>query len=168
MAIQESVGGAPGLPRSARDDGKIVSWGGKAKAASAILLLFALANCSGPFTPATCPPGTGTPTRIFTLYFGQSIPNRAPLNDAEWQVFQSQFITANLPDGYTILDGTGAWRAPDSRSTIAETTKILIAAEPDTQASLAANERVRAAYKTAFHQQSVGMTNQAACGSFQD
>ena len=128
-------------------------------------ILRLLTSCAAQPQP-TCPPGTGTPTRIFTLYFGRSIPNRAPLTESEWQSFQTQSITPNLPDGYTILDGTGAWRAPDSRTTITETTKILIAAEPDTQASLAAIERVRAAYKSAFRQQSVGMTSQPGCAAF--
>ena len=104
--------------------------------------------------------------RIFELYFGRSVPGRGPVTVQEWEAFQNRVVTANLPDGYTVLDGTGAWMDPASKTTIAETTKILIAATPDVPASLAAVQRVREAYKTTFNQQSVGMTTHLGCGSF--
>jgi hypothetical protein len=104
--------------------------------------------------------------RVFDVYFGRAISGRGDVTEAEWSSFRDRSITPNLPDGYTVLDGTGAWLNPQTHTTITETTKILIAATPDTPASLAAIQRIRADYEAAFHQQSVGMTSHQACGSF--
>jgi hypothetical protein len=104
--------------------------------------------------------------QVFTLYFGKSIAGRGDLTDKEWQDFQDDTVTADLPDGYTLLDGRGAWMNPGTHRTIQEATKILVVALPDAPESLAAVNRVRAAYQARFHQQSVGMTAQPGCGSF--
>ena len=129
-----------------------------------LLVLLLLSGCALPSAPPIC--ALGTPMRVFTLYFGRSLPHRGPVTEAEWQAFQAEVITPNLPDGYTVLDGTGAWRGADSPRTITEPVKILIVAEPDRPESFAAVARVRDAYRSAFQQQSVGMTVQPACGDF--
>lgn len=103
---------------------------------------------------------------IFTLYLGTAIPNRYDLTDNEWRAFRDQTVTANLPNGYTVLDGSGGWMNPITRKTIKERTKVLIAALPETPDSLAAIERIRTAYQVNFHQQLVGMTVEQACGTF--
>jgi hypothetical protein len=104
--------------------------------------------------------------RIVELYFGRSVEGRGPVTDSEWEQFRDEAITPNLPNGYTVLDGVGAWMNPKSRTTITETTKILIAATPDDDASSAAVQRVRSAYEQTFRQISVGMTTHVGCGSF--
>jgi len=104
--------------------------------------------------------------RVFELYFGRSIEGRGDVTDAEWERFRTEVITPNLPDGYTVLDGTGAWQDPKTHTTISEPTKVMVAALPDTAATAAAIERVRSAYEKAFKQISVGMTTHVACGSF--
>ncbi len=132
-----------------------------------LLLLLAVAGLSAGCTAApTCLAGAGTPMRVFELYFGLAVRGRPDVTEAEWQAFRDRVITANLADGYTVLDWTGAWLNPKTHTTVTDPTKILIAATPDTQASLAAIQRVRAAYEAAFDQLSVGMTSHAACGSF--
>jgi hypothetical protein len=55
---------------------------------------------------------------------------------------------------------------PVTRKTVREATKVLVAALPETPASVAAVERVRQAYQSRFHQQAVGMTVERACGAF--
>lgn len=134
------------------------------KHAAASLLCLALAACA-PGIPSCA---VGTPMRITTLYFGRDIPGRAPLTEAEWRQFQKQVITPALPDGYTVQDATGAWLDPQTHTTLAETTKIVIVAAPDTAASQAAIARIRAAYKAEFHQQSVGLTSTSGCGTFDE
>jgi hypothetical protein len=129
-------------------------------------LILLLAGCAAPGDPLGCSESNSRAMRVFELWFGRAVRGRGDVTETEWTNFRDQVVTPNLPDGYTVLDGSGAWLNPDTHATIAETTKVLIAATPDTPASLAAIQRVRAAYKTAFHQISVGMTSHLACGSF--
>ena len=103
---------------------------------------------------------------IYTLYFGEAIDGRGDVTAKEWLHFLDGTVTPNLPDGYTVLDGDGAWMDPRSRTTTREPSKVLIAALPETPHGLAAVNRVRDAYRVEFHQQSVGMTVQHGCGAF--
>jgi hypothetical protein len=118
--------------------------------------------------PVSCAGDTGSPMRIFELYFGRAVKGRRDVTDQEWNEFRDKVITANLPEGYTVLDGTGAWLNPDTHLTKTEHMKLLIAAEPDTPASLAAIQRVRVAYETTYNQKSVGVTTHSGCGNFSD
>ena len=139
---------------------------GLSRVVSPIVLagLTALAACTPPRPP--CAPGTGTPMAVFTLYLGKAVQGRADVTDAEWASFLDDTITANLPNGYTVLDAKGAWMSLVTHTTISEATKVLVVALPDDQASLAAINRIRAAYQTRFHQQLVGMTVEQACATF--
>lgn len=103
---------------------------------------------------------------IFTLYFGQAIAGRSDVTEDEWQRFQDDTVTAALPNGYTLSDGTGAWMNPDTHQTIHEATRMLTVALPADAASIAAVNRVRTAYQLRFRQQLVGMTAQPGCGNF--
>lgn len=121
--------------------------------------------CSGPAT-SSCAPGLGPPVVVFTLFLGKSIPARGDVTDKEWQTFLDDTVTANLPNGYTILDANGAWMNPITRKTIKEPTKVLLVALPEQPESLAAINRIRTTYQLRFHQQLVGMTIGQGCGSF--
>jgi hypothetical protein len=113
-----------------------------------------------------CQFGAGEPMRVHTLYFGRSVAARAAVSDQEWRDFRDRVITPALPNGYTVLDGQGAWMNPRSRATIAETTKILVVALPDAPDTLTVVNRIRSAWQHQFHQYVVGMTVQSGCGSF--
>ena len=128
-------------------------------------LVAVLGACSGP-SRQTCTPGVGSPVTVFTLYLGRAIPGRGEMTDLEWRSFLNDTVTANLPNGYTIMSADGAWMNPTTRTTIKEATKILVVALPDTPDSLAAVDRIRSAYKLRFHQQLVGMTVEPACATF--
>jgi hypothetical protein len=124
-----------------------------------------LGACGGPARTG-CGWGVGTPMAVFTLYFGKAISGRGDLTEQEWQSFLDDSGTVNLADGYTVLEGNGSWMNPVTRKTVREATKVLVAALPETPASVAAVERVRQAYQSRFHQQAVGMTVERACGAF--
>lgn len=132
----------------------------------ACLALASLASACAASGSQGCAPGTGRPLRVFTLYFGFAVDGRDDVSAGEWRLFQDGTITTNLPGGYTVLDASGAWMNPRTRQATREASKVLIAALPDDAASLAAVNRIRAAYQTAFNQQLVGMTSQSACGVF--
>lgn len=128
-------------------------------------LVACLGGCAGA-DPLACAPGTGKPAALFTLYFGEAIRGRPNLSEPEWQSFLDRVVTPAVPDGYTVLDGSGAWRNPATGTTAREATKILIVALPDTPGSLAAINRVRTAYQAEFRQVLVGMTVARTCAAF--
>ena len=103
---------------------------------------------------------------VYDLYLGRAVANRGDVTDAEWRTFLDDTVTANLPAGYTVLDGTGAWMNPQTRSTISEHSMVIRVALPDTPDGTAAVGRIRAEYQRRFHQQMVGLVVTPACGSF--
>ena len=131
----------------------------------AMCAVASLAGCAA-HTAASCPPGSGSPVEVFTLFFGTAIPRRGDLTDQEWRTFLDTAVSANLPNGYSVFDANGGWTNPISHKTIKEGTKVLLVALPDVPASLAAINRVRVGYQIMFQQQMVGMTVENACGEF--
>jgi Protein of unknown function (DUF3574) len=117
-------------------------------------------------TAASCGPGLGAPVAVFTLFLGKAIPGRKDLMDAEWRAFLDTTVTANLPNGYTVLDANGGWMNPVTHKTVNEGTKVLVVALPEVPGSLAAIDRIRTAYQIQYRQQLVGMTVEHGCGVF--
>ena len=75
-------------------------------------------------------------------------------------------MTPRFPDGLTITDAVGQWRDRDNGSIVREPSKhveIVLPGNADDEARL---DAVVAAYKRAFHQQSVGVIVRSACVSF--
>jgi hypothetical protein len=103
---------------------------------------------------------------VAELFFGRNIKDRAPLTDLEWLTFAADTITPNFPDGFTVFDGYGQWRNPQTGHIAHDPTKILLVAAkrgPDLA------DRLRAvidAYKARFHQQSVGIITRDSCAAF--
>ena len=129
---------------------------------SLLLSLMLLSGCG----ESRCPSGAGQAMRVYDLYFGRSAPGREEISEKEWRVFRDRVISPALPNGYTVMDGQGAWMNPRSRATIAEATKILTVALPDSSQSQIIVNQIRGAWQRRFHQYVVGMTVQTACGSF--
>jgi hypothetical protein len=131
-----------------------------------------LAGCSGslaPVSPTTSPAcllSTEQRMLVAELFFGRDIKGRGPLTDAEWAEFVTQTIMPNFPEGFTILDGEGQWRNPQTGQIVGSRTKILLVAarrEADLPRRLSA---VIEAYKAEFHQQSVGVITRDSCAAF--
>ena len=103
---------------------------------------------------------------LATLYFGLGLPDGGEVDAASWQRFVATVVTPAFPDGLTITEATGQWRDPATRRIVAERTKVVtiaVAAGPALENRL---DAVRSAYRSAFHQQSVGLTLAPVCGSF--
>ena len=132
---------------------------------TAMCLIASLGGCAGR-AGGYCAPGLGPPVVVFTLFLGRAVPGREDVTDKEWTAFLDGTVTANLPNGYTILDASGGWMNPITRRTIKEQTKVLLVALPEVPESLTAINRIRRAYKSRFRQEVVGMTIEHACGSF--
>jgi Protein of unknown function (DUF3574) len=132
------------------------------------LLLAGCAQLSGSLpTAAPCLLPQEERMLVAELFFGRGISGREPLTDAEWAEFAAQTVAPNFPDGFTVFDGEGRWRDPQTGRVARDRTKILlIAAKPeiDLGRRLAA---VIEAYKTQFHQQSVGIITHNSCVAFE-
>jgi len=89
--------------------------------------------------------------QIFTLYFGRSVRDRAPVSDQEWRELPQPGDTPALPDGYTVLDGQGAWMSPRTHVTIAEATKVLVVAMPEQPATSLSSTASAAIGQHRFH-----------------
>jgi hypothetical protein len=143
--------------------------------ATALFLMF-LSGCAaspaqpGPPSPSAAPYACLLPAEqrmlVAELFFGREISGREPLTDAEWAEFAAQIITPNFPDGFTVFDGEGQWRNPQTGHITGNRTKILLVAAqrtPDLAQRLSA---VIDAYKTRFHHQSVGIITRDSCAAF--
>jgi len=127
------------------------------QALAAVLLL-----CSPACFAQDCPVPLKSMLRA-ELYFGRGIPNRG-VDDTQWTRFAAEVLTAQFPDGLTVLDGRGQWR--DGARIIRERSTVVIAVLPN---GPQARERIAAAaeaYKTRFHQKSVGIVTQTVCAGF--
>jgi hypothetical protein len=136
----------------------------------AALLVSAVAGCAEPAAVSSAPYACLLPSEqrmvVAELFFGRSIRGRGALSDAEWSEFAAQFVTPNFPDGFTVTDGNGQWRNPATGVISREPTRIVLVAArrtPDLGARLSA---VIDAYKTRFHQQSVGIITRDSCAAF--
>ena len=134
------------------------------------IAIFVLAACTSSPPPQSPETSCLVPTQqrmvVAELFFGRAIKGRAPLSDAEWAEFTAQTITPNFPDGFTVFDGEGQWRNPRTGHIARDPTKILLVATgptPDLAQRLSA---VIDAYKTKFHQQSVGLITRYGCAAF--
>jgi hypothetical protein len=145
---------------------------------AAILLALLLAACTrnAALQPPAPPPIPSTPyvcllpgeqrMLVAELFFGRNISGRHPLSEAEWSDFAATSITPNFPSGFTVTDGTGQWQDPATGRISREPTKILLVAvprQPDLASRLTA---VINAFKSRFHQQSVGVITRDSCAAF--
>lgn len=88
------------------------------------------------------------------LYFGRNVGDTATVSDTAWGAFVREVLTPAFPEGATVWDAAGQWRAPDG-STVRERSfvvELLHLVTPDVEARV---QRVIDAYKVRFAQQSV-------------
>src|SRR4051794_18874010 len=102
--------------------------------------------------PDECGASTAAQVRT-TLYFGTARPKGA-VSELEWQLFLRDEVTSRFPDGLTVWNAEGQWRAPNG-ATEHEHTKILLLVHQDTPAAREAIRALIARYRKAFDQQSV-------------
>lgn len=142
--------------------------GTRALRVAAMVLALGMAGCA--VQPhgagAGCPAGSGSPNLIVALFFGRSMPGGGQVSDQDWGRFVDQVVAPALPAGFTVLDASGGWLSPARHVLVREPSKLLLVALPDAPDSLAAVQRVRAAYQARFHQEQVGMSVAPGCASF--
>ncbi len=103
---------------------------------------------------------------VAELFFGRNIKGRGPLTEAEWAAFAAEIVTPNFPDGFTVFDGDGQWQNPATGKISKDPTKILLVAVKRSAELAGRLTAVIDAYKTRFHQQSVGIVTRDSCAAF--
>lgn len=99
------------------------------------------------------------------LYFGMSRPDGSVVSGAEWEMFAAEVLTANFPEGFTIIAGDGGWRGVDG-ALVREPARIVIRMHQGASGEEKAIADVTAAYRQRFDQQSVLRTDQLTCVVF--
>ncbi len=140
-----------------------------ASALVTIAVLFALCafivSCSSKAQTNPCPDGT-EPYTEYRLFFGRGdADNRQVVSDQQWDEFLDDTITAEFPDGLTVLDAYGQYTDP-AGNLIREDTKVLIILVPPNADSAPGIDRVIEEYKSRFTQQGVLREINATCASF--
>lgn len=110
------------------------------------------------------PPATDvlwcTPQTVSRLYFGFNTPDGA-VDEGAWQNFVDAEIARRLPDGFTVLEAKGQWRAPDGRIE-REDSRVLEIVAPNSVAHRQVLSDIAGRYKQRFRQQSVLITQSGA------
>ncbi len=85
------------------------------------------------------------------LYFGiapaEAEGPRLSAAEAAWRGFLDEEVTPRFPDGLTVLDAYGQWRADQASEIGRIRSRVLVIVHPDTPAARAAIEEIRAAYR---------------------
>lgn len=123
-----------------------------------------LAGCAS-LPPVTCGPGQEAMLTA-ELLFGRKIGDRIGVSEAAFRRFVDEEVTPRFPDGLTVLDASGQYRDTRSGALIREPSKLLLIALKDEAEGRAKLAGIAEAYKSRFHQQSVGTILKPACVSF--
>jgi hypothetical protein len=124
--------------------------------------LFALAaTCNAAFAQQLQCTGSQKSWIVADLLF-----SRERVSGRSWARFVADEITPRFPDGLTVYDARGQWRAPGSAKISRERSKVVMIAMPSGADNEARLQQVIDAYKARFKQQSVGLIVRPACVSF--
>ena len=98
---------------------------------------------------------------VADLLFG-----RTRVSDTNWTRFLAAEVTPRFPDGLTVMDASGQWRAPGGNKIAKERSTVVMIAMPPGADNESRLQQIIEAYKTRFKQQSVGLILRPACVSF--
>jgi hypothetical protein len=105
--------------------------------------------------------GTQNSWLVADLLFG-----RSRVSETRFARFLAAEVTPRFPDGFTVFDARGQWRAPGSDRISKERSSMLTIAMPSRSDNDAKLQQIIDAYKTRFRQRSVGLILRPACVSF--
>jgi len=101
---------------------------------------------------------------LTTLYFGLSRTSGA-ISDAEWTGYLRDEVTPRFPNGLTVWDADGQWRAADSTIN-RERAKVLLVVHDGKSKSLQSLIELVDRYKAMFQQESVLWESAGVCAAF--
>jgi hypothetical protein len=115
--------------------------------------MLAILTATGACAHATRPAGLKA-THVERLYFGRNIGDTAVVSDSAWNGFVKTVLTPAFPEGATVWDAAGQWRAPNG-DLVREPSfvvELVHVATPDIEVRV---QHVMTEYKLRFSQQSV-------------
>ena len=127
-----------------------------------LLLALAAISAAGAASAQSCAPPL-KPALEVDLYFG-----RSAVSDAQWTAFLAEEVTPRFPDGLSVLDVAGQWRAPGNQMggpIVRENSKLLAVIVFDAPAHAPKVEAIVDAYKVKFKQQSVLRVEHGVCAA---
>jgi len=130
----------------------------------AAVLLFAVASAA--HAAERCPLPSEKPMVEVELFFGRDIPGGGRVSDADWADFAATVITPAFPDGFSASDANGQWRDTESRKIVREPSEIVTIVAPQSPVLASKLAKIARAYRTRFHQQSVGIVTRQVCAAF--
>jgi hypothetical protein len=111
-----------------------------------------------------CPSGESR-ADLVQLVFGRNDGDKLAVSDDDWRRFIDEVVTPRFPDGLSVMDVQGQWRAPGG-TLVREPSKIVylvLDGGPDDPAKIA---HIREDYMQRFHQKSVLLVSQKACVAY--
>jgi hypothetical protein len=99
------------------------------------------------------------------LLFGLSRPDGRTVTDGAWRRFLAARIAPRFPNGLTVTAAEGRWRQSNGRPR-AERSRIVLIVTDDTPETRSSLDVIRAEYRAAFAQESVGLVLSRVCASF--
>lgn len=131
----------------------------------AVLAVQAVLAVHTPAAANACIAG-GQETLVVDLMFGRNIGTRVGVTEKAFRAFVDREVTARFPDGFTVLDTIGQYRAPGKATIVKEPGKQITIALGDETRDLPRVREVVEAYKIRFKQQSVAVIAHRSCVSF--
>ncbi|MGH6908816.1 MAG: DUF3574 domain-containing protein [Phenylobacterium sp.] len=125
-------------------------------------MALALAGCAS-LQQSACPAGQEK-LKTAQLFFGQQIDGKSTVSDADFHRFVEDELTPRFPDGLTVLNADGQWRA-SGNPLVRDASKVVLIVLPARGDASSRIEAVQGAYKRRFRQDSVLVLTQATCVS---
>jgi hypothetical protein len=100
------------------------------------------------------------------LLFGRNIGGRLAVTEQAFARFVAAEITPRFPAGLTVIDAAGQWRDSATGRIVREKSKLVVLMAGDAPEVRARIAAIAQAYKTRFHQQSVGVVTRPVCAAF--
>ncbi len=94
------------------------------------------------------------------LYFGMHNRDGTDVTEAEWDAFLREVITPRFPDGLTVIEAYGQYRAGAAPEPIREDTMVLVIVHPDTEEANLLMAEIKDQFLLRFDQSSVFHTRQ--------
>ena len=99
------------------------------------------------------------------LFFGRNSP-AGEISESAFQDFLDKEVTPLFPDGLTVIDGKGQFRASANSPVEKEAAKVLVLLYRFDKSTNDKVEEIRSRYKARFSQQSVLRVDEPVCASF--
>jgi hypothetical protein len=126
-----------------------------------LMVLLAAFGAIAHAQPALQCTGNQKPWVVAELLFGLE-----RVSERGWSRFLATEITPRFPDGLTVYDAKGQWRAPGRVAISRQRSKVVMIAMPPGADNDMRLQQIIDSYKTRFRQQSVGLIVHPACVSF--